>query len=294
MCMELPTLREGCSQTLDHNREFYKSYFRGKKEGETDKEYILAGWREIGAEACSGSSLLDIPYGQEFKLNFMDGTPAVHVYRGAMSPGLTKHFLHVSKTITKGFLQCKTRGARTVHLGAKEYNPTTDQQQLKTRVVRQWTKDRNVQDEDIQKILPELTLADKILGMVSPNTHNKCCSQVPEQYRLAKTAFTFSTLNTSECSLHRDHCFGLDVILYAGDWEGGGLELPQILKRIMLKPGDAVVMDSILFHQVQKKAGDRVSISFFTKNYKEKSAANNILEVPSSLVWLSTKNFGLF
>jgi hypothetical protein len=111
---------------------------------------------------------------------------------------------------------------------------------------------------------------------------------------MAHTAFTQMAVNQTECSIHRDNCFGLDVLLYGGTWVGGGMEIPQLGITIELQQGDVIIMDSILFHQVQRKAGTRNSIVFFTKKYNETSSKGNILKVPKNMNWLYKNNFGLF
>jgi len=81
--------------------------------------------------------------------------------------------------------------------------------------------------------------------------------------------------------------------MYGGEWIGGELVVPQLKLKIKLNPGDVVVMDSNLFHEVLTSRGHRYSMVFFTKTHNESTEAGK-LEVPKDLLWLSSKNFGLF
>jgi len=101
-------------------------------------------------------------------------------------------------------------------------------------------------------------------------------------------------VNSSACSIHCDFCFGMDVLFYGGDWVGGALELPQLDLKIELQEGDIVVMDSVIFHQVERFAGTRFSVVFFTKNHNEISSSKNELKVPLKDKWLSDEFFGVF
>jgi len=110
---------------------------------------------------------------------------------------------------------------------------------------------------------------------------------------MAQTAITQLAVNQSDCSIYRDFCFGLDVLLYTGDWLGGALELPQLGITIQLKQGDIIVMDSVLFHQVQKIAGTRYLVVFFSKQKNEVNPISGLkLYIPDDLQWLSKPFFG--
>jgi len=188
---------------------------------------------------------------------------------------------------------CSTRNVMAAHLGAKEYNPNMDQRRFYEGKSRVWTTDAKITASQIQYFLPELLFANSLLQQVCPAVRTKIDQNVDCQYRLAETLFTNSAINSTECTIHRDICFGLDVILYTGKWHGGTLRIPQLNIEIVLFPGDAVVMDSRLFHYVSQKTGQRHSLVFFTKNH-HKTSKSGTLEVPESLCWLSQKNYGLW
>jgi len=117
--------------------------------------------------------------------------------------------------------------------------------------------------------------------------------EVKAEFRLAETCFTRAAVNCTDCTLHRDFCVGLDVMMYAGRWRlGGAVVIPQLGIRIIVKPGDVIVLDSGLFHMVTNFLGTRYVAVFFTKGHKKKSKTGNILNVPEDLLWCSRKMFG--
>jgi len=261
------------------------------KDNESRNDYIKEVFHAIGIDKCRGN-LRNIDTSTNLAYNYADGGPCIYVFRRAMPDILCEHFTTTAMSLNNGYKQCATRRVRTVHLGPKEFNPGENQSDFYSNEKRIWTLDANVQKEHVTTFLPELLFADKVLSQVSPRTHYKCLT-VKSKYRLATTAFTQIAVNSSECSIHRDFCFGLDVLLYGGDWIGGALELPQLDIKIELQKGDIVVMDSGIFHQVERIAGTRFSAVFFTKNHNEISNSGNELKVPENLSWLSQKYFGI-
>ena len=178
-------------------------------------------------------------------------------------------------------------------MGTKEFNPSKQQLRFFNNNPRVWKLDSKITKSDVTQFLPELLFADKVLKKTYPQIHKNCVTSVPAKYRLAETNANQFAINNKECALHRDFCFGLDVIMYGGNWHGGALEIPQLNMRINVQAGDVVIMDSILFHQVERVVGTRFSIVFFTKNHKEQSGAGNMLAVPPELSWLSKPNFAI-
>jgi len=155
-----------------------------------------------------------------------------------------------------------------LHFGAKEFNPSKHQLRFFDNNPRVWKLDAKITKPDVVKFLPELSYADKLLEKVYPEIH-KTCKKIPTKYRLAETSKNQFAVNTRESAMHRDFSVGLDVLMYAGNWYGGSLEIPQLNLRINLQAGDVVIMDSVLFHQVERVVGTRFSIVFFTKNHNE-------------------------
>jgi len=279
--------------TLEYNRKHYKKFFRGLQEGETRNNYNKAVFEAIDVEKCLGK-LQSIVVDENIGYNYSDGSPCVYVFRNATPQPLQEHFLQAASSLGSGSYQtCSTRRVRTAHLGPKEFNPGANQLEFYNYEKRVWTLDRGIEKDHVVSFLPELVFADKVLQLVAPKTHTKCVSKIESTFRMAQTAFTQLAVNQSDCSIHRDFCFGLDVLLYAGDWLGGALELPQLGITIELKQGDIIVMDSVLFHQVQRIAGTRYSVVFFSKQKNEVNPISGLkLYIPDDLQWLSKPFFG--
>jgi len=184
---------------------------------------------------------------------------------------------------------CQTRNAQTIHLGAKEYTPNFDQQST-MKATRVWTQDAGVTKEQTMALLPELLLTNNIILQVSKSSHeNKM--QIHNKFRLAGTCFTRVAVNSTACKFHRDFGVGLDALIYAGDWAmGGDVIIPQLGIRIVVKPGDVIVMDSGLFHKVTDFEGTRFVAVFFSKTHNEVSKSGE-LKVPQELSWLSNPDF---
>jgi len=148
--------------------------------------------------------------------------------------------------------------------------------------------------EEMEAILPELLFADKLLNKFCPEIHDEMVKGVNQTYRLAGTCFTRAALNSGDATTHRDFGIGIDVLLYTGDWLDGELCIPQLGIKVSLQKGDAVILDSRLFHEVLRHYGTRFSMVFFAKKHNAISAKLNNLYVPQELEFLSKVNFGLF
>jgi len=228
-----------------------------------------------------------------FEILYKDGSICFAVFRNVIPTEIREHLTSKAMQMTGSLKQCGTRLALSAHFGGHEYNPRKKQLDYYDGKKRVWKLDNKTTKDNVQEFLPELLLADSILKKVAPDIHKRCTS-VLDIFRMAKTAFTRSALNITECRLHRDHDLGLDVILYGGDWHGGCLRLPQLDLEVNLQSGDIVVMDSVLFHCVTPFAGERISLVFFTKRHNKVSKKKSKLEVPEELAWLNLKNFGIF
>jgi len=295
LCNLSPIIPDNISTIkLDKNRSDFKNFFRGINRSSDNPEsretYNLEVYKAIGVGKCLGN-LNKINPMENVTYNYADGNLCVSVLRQAVPRDLTGHLLRTALALSPTFRHCPTRNVSTLHLGPKEFNPGKNQRAFYNGKQRVWTLDKDVIAEHVLALLPELIFADKILAKMAPNTHKQCLT-INALFRLATTAFTQMALNSSECTIHRDFCFGLDVLLYAGEWVGGALEIPQLDIMIELQPGDVVIMDSILFHHVQRKAGPRFSIVFFTKNHNEESQSGLKLEIDLATKWLSQPYLG--
>jgi len=110
----------------------------------------------------------------------------------------------------------------------------------------------NGQTMEEVEILPELLFADKVLKTFCPDIYSKMVNTNDVDVRMAQTCFTRAAMNSSECTLHRDFGLGIDVLLYTGDFRKGELCVPQLGIKVYLKKGDIIIMDSRLFHEVQR------------------------------------------
>jgi len=289
LCSLTPQLSLAEITTLDNDRNYYKTFFRGCNQQDRDI-YNKELFETIGVDKCLGK-LTSLPLDKNLAINFSDGTPCIYVFRNATPPQLTEHFFHAASSLGRAYQHCSIRHVQCAHLGGKEFNPGENQMHA-YEGIRNFILDKGITKQHVTLFLPELLFADKVAQIVSPEIHAQCLL-IDENYRLAQTGFTQFTANTTDCSIHHDLNHGLDVLLYAGEWHGGALEIPQLDLKIELKMGDIVVMDSILFHQVERIAGKRFSLVFYSKNHNEVSTNGNILLVPTELHWLSKKYFGM-
>jgi len=270
-------------QILSHPKEWYHDFHRGKHVMESREDYSLSVVRALEALNCN--NFKTISQG-DYALNFADGQVALRVFRGLMPPPLTQHF----RSVAQSYLP----SCQTLHLGAKEYNPSANTEDYKNLILRKWIQDKGISKEHTVAMLPELLFADFILCQVAKDSYEKKL-EVDTKYRLAQTCFSRIAINSTNCKLHRDRDIGLDVLIYAGEWAmGGHLVIPQFGISIEVQPGDVVVMDSCVFHKATDFEGTRYVAVFFTKNHHEVSSSNNVLRVDDEMVWLSQKMFNLF
>jgi len=270
---------------LPGTQQEYHNFHRGKSEKETREDYHLSI-----AEAFSKLSL-DKPktISENYAVDYADGNVALRFYKSIVPQKLTGHFYRVAMSYRGGMNECDTRRTQTLHLGAKEYNPNSDQQEKMPK--RVWTQDMGVTKEQTKAILPELVFADNILQQVSQPSYNLKMG-IDSTYRMARTGFTRAAVNSANCKLHHDIGVGLDVLMYAGKWAWGGkMVIPQLGIEIEMQPGDIIVMDSGLFHMVTDFQGTRFVVVFFTKHHNKISNSGNVLVVPENLLWLSNPLF---
>jgi len=267
------------------------NFFRGKNPTEERDDYLLELIHELGPSNMEYAKVIDLDTNYELRFSD-DDSIVVKVLRLAMPQDLTSHMKRVAMSYTSSMSNCNTRAVQTLHIGAKEITPNRNQSNYFNGAKRVWGMDKGNTKEQVVAFLPELLFADQILKIVDPQGHIDKC-KIDSKYRLAQTCFTRAAINSSICQLHRDHGVGLDVLLYAGQWEKGHLLLPQFGLQIRLQPGDVVIMDSRIFHEVSKSYGRRYSAVFFTKTHNEVSGVGNSLCIPEELEWLSKKNFGL-
>jgi len=224
-----------------------------------------------------------------YGVDYADGSVALRFFRNIVPGQLTDHFCRVANGYRGDMNECTTRHAQTIHLGAKEYNPNSDQQE--SMGARVWTQDSGVTKEHTTALLPELLYANEILKKVSPRSYLSKM-RVASKYRMAQTCFTRAAVNSTNCKLHSDVGVGLDVLMYGAEWTwGGDIVIPQLGIKIKMKPGDVIVMDSGIFHMVTDFQGTRFVVVFFTKMHNEISGTGNKLVVPEDLLWLSNTLF---
>jgi len=274
-------------EILPKTRTAYHQFHRGKQFGETPEEYSLSVCEALGLDSSDGFKKISGDYG----VDYADGHVAIRVFRSLVPQKLTEHFYQVAASYRGAMKQCQTRNAQTLHLGAKEYNPNA-QQKDNGMATRSWMQDAGITKEQTKALLPELLFADKVLKQVSQNSYDEKM-MISSKFRLAKTCFTNSAVNSTNCRIHRDFGVGLDGLMYAGKWAmGGDVIIPQLQIKIQLSPGDYIVMDSGLFHMVSDFQGTRFVAVFFTKTHNEiSSRTGNVLLVPEELQWLSNDMF---
>jgi len=228
----------------------------------------------------------------DYGIDYADGNIAIRVYRASVPEKLTDHFYRVANGYRGHMQGCATRACQTIHLGPKEYNPNKKQQPV-MEAKRVWRQDKGVAREHTVALLPELMFAHQVLMQAAPKTF-KAKMSIDLNFRLAETCFTRAAVNCTNCRLHRDFCVGLDVMMYAGLWKwGGDVVIPQLRIKIVVKPGDIIIMDSGLFHMVTDFHGTRFVVVFFTKRHKKRSKAGNLLLVPENLAWCCKRMFGV-
>jgi len=273
-------------------KEQFYNFFRGIQVGESRASYVFSVAKELGGDVLY-DSLITIPSNTSIMYKFSDGLPAVGVFRSVIPSQLSDHFFHIAHSMYPQMKSCLTRRVRTLHLGAKEYNPNENQLPYYNNQRRVWTMDAGNTKKQTQVFLPELEFVEKFTQSTFKESHREKIEKVAACFRLGGTCFTRAAVNFGECQLHRDSCLGLDIIIYGGNWVGGELVIPQLKLKIKLSAGDIVVMDSYLFHEVLTSRGHRYSMVFFTKTHNQMSDAGE-LAVPKNLHWLSQKNFGEF
>jgi hypothetical protein len=97
---------------------------------------------------------------------------------------------------------------------------------------------------------------------------NRVREKIPKNLGLFGTIFTTIACNLDSCSWHIDPCdLEFAVLIYAGEWQGGclNLGLPETPLQLTLKPADIIFLKSSrIFHSVQEFEHTRKNFSIYS------------------------------